>query len=171
MSTCNDLASIRNFWDVNCIQWKCFQLKLISDNKCYKYPCHGVWFLHLWPDWPINLPWEIIPAELGMRGQPWQKYLSWKIHSARMHFCIWYKNLDQQATNKQGKAVAVLSFFKLMGSKESFFSSKDTIEPVTFAHLEALRSQEVGTRGWRCVSLCALSSQPLWCERWWKLRF
>ena len=58
---------------------------------------------------------------------------------------FWIKN--QQATNKQGKAVAVLSFFKLMGSKESFFSSKDTIEPVTFAHLEAFRSQEVGTRG------------------------
>ena len=58
-------------------------------------------------------------------------------------FCI----KKQQATNKQGKAVAVLSFFKLMGSKESFFSSKDTIEPVTFAHLEALRSQKVGTRG------------------------
>ena len=139
----------------------------------------------------ISLSWGLIPpsaarladqsslrdysCRIGNEGAALAKISILKNYSARMHFFMmigkfWIKK-NQQATNKQGKAVAVLSFFKLMGSKESFFSSKDTIEPVTFAHLKAFRSQEVGTRGWRCVSLCALSSQPLWCERWWKLRF
>ena len=107
---------------------------------------------------------SIFPERLFLQNWEWGGSLGKNIYIEKFiqQKYIFYDDMkildkkNQQATNKQGKAVAVLSFFKLMGSKESFFSSKDTIEPVTFAHLEALKI----TRGWNkrlkvCESMCA----------------
>ena len=56
--------------------------------------------------------------------------------------------IEKSTSNKQaGKGSGSSIILQIDEIQGIVFSSKDTIEPVTFAHLEALRSQKVGTRG------------------------